>query len=133
MIKVNCVIVTYNRIALLKECITAALSQTFSIYKIIIVNNASTDGTADYLKSLDKQRFEVITCNKNTGGAGGFNIGIKKSLEIGADWTWVMDDDTIPFQDALELLVLKSGVIKNIGFLCSKVLWGGGGGMVIYA
>jgi GT2 family glycosyltransferase len=127
MIKVNCVIVTCNRLSLLKECITAVLSQTFLIYKIIIVNNASTDGTSDYLKTLDRQRFEIITCRKNTGGAGGFNEGMKKSCEIGADWTWVMDDDTIPFQNALELLVIKSGIIKNTGFLCSRVLWGGGG------
>jgi GT2 family glycosyltransferase len=77
MIKVNCVIVTCNRLSLLKECISAVLSQTFSVYKIIVVNNASTDGTADYLKSLDKQKLELITCAKNTGGAGGFNRGMK--------------------------------------------------------
>jgi GT2 family glycosyltransferase len=44
-------------------------------------------------------------------------------VEIGADWTWLMDDDTIPNADALEKLMLRSAVIPNTGFLCSRVLW----------
>jgi GT2 family glycosyltransferase len=123
MIKVNCVIVTYNRLPLLKECIEAVLSQTFPVTKLIIVNNAITDNTKMYLDSLAEPVFEIINLAKNTGGSGGFNIGLKRSMDIPADWTWLMDDDTIPLPNALEELINRSGIVKNIGFLCSKVLY----------
>lgn len=126
MVKVNCVVVTYNRLILLKECIEAVLSQTYTVAKIIIVNNASTDETREYLDSLQNQMFEIINLTKNIGGSGGFNVGIKKSIEIASDWTWVMDDDTIPLPNALEELIIRSDVIKSIGFLCSKVLYSDG-------
>jgi GT2 family glycosyltransferase len=126
MIKINCVVVTYNRLPLLKECIEAVLFQTFSVSKLIIVNNASTDKTKEYLDSLSDPIFEIINLTKNTGGSGGFNTGIKKSIAISADWTWVMDDDTIPLPNALEELILRSDVVKSTGFLCSKVLWSDG-------
>jgi GT2 family glycosyltransferase len=127
MIKVNCIVVTYNRLPLLKECIEAVLSQTFPISKLIIVNNASTDKTKEYLDSLvDNSIFKIINLTKNTGGSGGFNIGIKKSMEIPAEWTWVMDDDTIPLPNALEQLIVRTSIVKNIGFLCSKVLYSDG-------
>jgi GT2 family glycosyltransferase len=123
MDRVNAVIVTYNRLALLQECVEAVLLQTFPPGKIIIVNNASTDGTKDYLATLPSSQFVVINQEKNTGGAGGFNTGMKKSVEIGADWTWLMDDDTIPNADALEKLMLRSSIVPNTGFMCSRVLW----------
>jgi glycosyltransferase involved in cell wall biosynthesis len=50
--KINCVIVTYNRLSLLKECISALKNQTYKINKIYIINNNSTDGTSDYLQEL---------------------------------------------------------------------------------
>ena len=55
--KIISVIVTYNRINLLKECITAILSSTV-VPDILVVNNASTDGTKEYLD-------EIIKNNKN--------------------------------------------------------------------
>jgi GT2 family glycosyltransferase len=123
MNKVNCVVVTYNRLDLLKECVNALINQSYRLNKIIIVNNASSDGTKEYLFSLPHSQFENINLEKNIGGAGGFNIGLKKSLQLGADWTWLMDDDTIPFSNALEQLVTKTVLDTNIGFLCSNVLW----------
>ena len=56
--KINCVIVTYNRLSLLKECISALKNQTYKINKIYIINNNSTDGTSDYLQETDC-RFSV--------------------------------------------------------------------------
>ena len=49
MKRIACVIVTYNRLDLLKECVDACLNQTVKFSDIIIVNNASTDGTSKYL------------------------------------------------------------------------------------
>jgi GT2 family glycosyltransferase len=90
------------------------------------VNNASTDGTKEYLTSLNQEKIVIINEEKNSGASGGFNIGIKQSMQYDADWTWVMDDDTIPFNDALEKLMLKSNIIDKVGFLSSRVVFSDG-------
>lgn len=90
------VIVTYNRKELLGENIQMLLKQTYSIERICIVDNCSTDGTSEYLQKngwKDNQRFVYIKTESNIGGAGGFYIGIKVAFEFGANWILLMDDD----------------------------------------
>lgn len=97
MDKYAIIIVTHNRIELLKECINNALNQTAAAEKIIIVNNASTDGTDEYLKTqfFKNEIFEIVESRENIGGAGGFNLGIEKALAHDIDWILVIDDDAI--------------------------------------
>lgn len=122
--KVACVIVTYNRLVLLKECVEAVMKQTYPLHKIIIIDNHSTDDTFDYLQTLiDDSRIELISLPENIGGSGGFSRGIKQAMGSGADWIWVMDDDTIPYETALEKMVDATHLTEKVGFLCSKVLW----------
>ena len=122
--KVNCVIVTYNRLALLKECLAAIEKQTYPIHKVIVIDNCSTDGTEEYLKAYAVHpQFQVIRTEQNIGGAGGFSLGVKTSVLGGGDYTWMMDDDTIPSPKALEALMQTATQSNDIGFVCSKVLW----------
>lgn len=51
--RINCVVVTYNRVALLKENLSALKSQTYPIHQIFIINNHSTDGTEAYLSTFN--------------------------------------------------------------------------------
>lgn len=121
--KINCVVVTYNRLDLLKENIEALLSQTYKLNKIIILDNNSDDGTLEYLEEhKENELFKIIRLEKNIGGAGGFSYGIKCAIEEGCDWVWIMDDDTIPTPNALENL-LKAKDCDNVGYICSKVIW----------
>ncbi len=116
------VIVTYNRLTLLKENIQALLKQSVQLNKIIIINNASADGTKEYLeKECNSPLFLLINLENNIGGAGGFAEGIKIATVEGADWIWVMDDDTIPYTDSLKKLLDETN--EKTGFACSKVLW----------
>ena len=93
--KLGVVIVTYNRLELLKECIDACLNQTVPFEKIFIVNNASTDGTFEYLKSLKDKKVNVINSDTNLGGAGGFYLGIEKASKSKLDYLLIIDDDAI--------------------------------------
>ncbi|WP_460571107.1 glycosyltransferase family 2 protein [Flaviaesturariibacter terrae] len=117
--KVIAIVVTYNRLALLKECIAALLVQTRRPDAILVVDNASTDGTGDWLAT---QPVETIT-QPNRGGSWGFYTGVKSAYAAGADWTWLMDDDTIPTAGALEALLAASSSTDRIGFLGSKATW----------
>ncbi len=94
--KFGVVIVTYNRLNLLKECVDACLSQTYKFNSIIIVNNCSTDGTDEYLSNLNNNTIHVINCDTNLGGAGGFNKGIEYAIENDdSDYLLIIDDDAI--------------------------------------
>jgi rhamnopyranosyl-N-acetylglucosaminyl-diphospho-decaprenol beta-1,3/1,4-galactofuranosyltransferase len=102
MEKVIAVVVTYNRQALLSECINALRNQTRKPDAILVVNNGSTDNTEQWLQ----QQTDVISINqKNIGGAGGFSTAIQAGYKKGYEWIWCMDDDGAPKEDALEQLL----------------------------
>lgn len=123
--KVVAVIVTFNRKELLKECINALLNQNYDNCDILVVDNASTDGTKEYIKKeLQNKKVHYSNTGTNLGGAGGFNYGIKEAYKLGCDFIWIMDDDCIVHNDSLtELLKADKELNGNYGFLSSKVLW----------
>lgn len=123
--KVVVVIVTYNRKELLLECLNAVFSQSIPARQVIVIDNASTDGTMEELKRreiLNRKEFIYKRMEKNSGGAGGFYEGIKNSLESECDWVWIMDDDTIPDNTCLEnLLNAQQTVNEEVSFFASCV------------
>uniref|UniRef100_A0A7V4KF40 Glycosyltransferase n=1 Tax=Fervidobacterium pennivorans TaxID=93466 RepID=A0A7V4KF40_FERPE len=152
--KTAAIIVTYNRKGLLGECLEAIINQTTHPDGIVIIDNASTDGTETFLKDSgyiyeippkeyseiwysesvyinnEKQKavkIHYVRLPVNTGGAGGFYHGIKFAYSKGYDLFWLMDDDTIPTENALERLIDKYDTLSNkgvrVGFVCSKALW----------
>ncbi len=126
MNKIVAIIVTYNRKELLKENITALISQSYKHFDIMIIDNNSTDGTYDYIKELvtSNKKIQYVNTGKNLGGAGGFSFGIKSACIGGYEKLWIMDDDTIPSDNALEELVKADRELNgNYGFLASTVLW----------
>jgi len=113
--KVAAVVVTFNRKELLQKCLTELLNQSYRLREIIVVDNASTDGTEEMVK----QKFSSLTYHRlkqNTGGSGGFHAGLKFAIDKKYDWLWMMDDDSFPTSDALEKLLMHSDKEK-IGVL----------------
>jgi len=102
MEKVIAVVITFNRQALLAECITALRNQTRKPDAILVINNSSTDITE---QPLSQQSDLFYITQKNTGGAGGFSTGIATGYKKGYSWIWCMDDDGYPKEDALEKLL----------------------------
>lgn len=105
-LRVIAVIVTFNRKFLLEECINSLLKQTYKLYKIVILDNASTDGTKEYLeekKLLNK--VEYFRLKKNTGASGGFYYGMMKAMKYKSDWIWLMDDDAEAEKNSLKYLI----------------------------
>lgn len=100
--KAIAVIVSYNRLTLLRECIAALRSQTRPLDAILIINNGSTDGTEAWLKS---QPDLVSITQENIGSSGGFNTGINWAYTHGYSWIWCMDDDGYPKENAFENLL----------------------------
>ena len=100
--KIASVVVTYNRKELLLRNIRSQLNQTYKINKIIIIDNASTDGTFDYLSDngiFNCSNIEYHRLKENLGGAGGFEQGVKLASESDADAYLLMDDDGYMFNE----------------------------------
>lgn len=115
--KVSAVVVTFNRKALLFECLDSLLKMD-DVDSIYLVDNASTDGTKADLESkgyLSNGKIRYKLLDSNTGGAGGFHHALKWAYEdSSSDWFWMMDDDVEPVQDALVHLLKYSGFSKCI-------------------
>ena len=124
MNKIVALVVTYNRKNMLKENIEALLNQKYNKFDILIVDNASTDGTEELVKSFKNEKIIYKNTGANLGGAGGFNYGMKEAYKIGCDFMWIMDDDTIPCKDALKELIGSDEILEGkYGFLSSVALW----------
>ena len=132
--RVAAVVVTYNRRELLLECLSClrgqqleGLSADFEL-GIIVIDNASTDGTAADLRALvDGGDIDYVNTGSNLGGAGGFSRGMREAVERGYDYVWVMDDDCMAHPDTLrELLVAAEGLSWDFGYLSSVCYWSDG-------
>jgi GT2 family glycosyltransferase len=113
---VAAVVVTYNRKELLSSCLEALFAQTKPPDAIIVVDNASTDGTDLFLSGISGRApgIEVISLRENTGGAGGFAAGLAEASRLGHSWAWLMDDDALPALDALEQLLRHADDDRNL-------------------
>jgi GT2 family glycosyltransferase len=114
--KIAVIVVTYNRREELSECIQALLGQTVAC-DIIIVDNASTDGTREYLNEsgyIDHPRIDYRRLQENIGGSGGFHHGLEYATGGEWQWFWLMDDDALPEQTALQGLLDQDLHQQNI-------------------
>lgn len=127
MVTVAAIVVTFNRVEKLKTVLSSIEAQTTPVSTLFVIDNASTDGTAEYLRDLELAvPFEVVSMPVNGGGAGGFAEGMKRGYASGADHVWIMDDDCYPQPTALESLVrgFDESVAElggEVPFACSVV------------
>jgi GT2 family glycosyltransferase len=94
-LRIAAVVVTHNRLAQMEQTVERLLIEP--VDHVIVVDNASTDGTAERLALIDDPRFHLISLGHNMGGAGGFEEGLRQAMALfDPDWCLVMDDDARP-------------------------------------
>lgn len=98
-IYISVVLSTYNDEKYIAKSIQSILNQTYPFFEFIIVNDGSTDGTLNIIKSFKDHRIILID-KANTGLSDSLNIGIKKAKY---DWIARMDGDDIAYPERLEL------------------------------
>jgi rhamnopyranosyl-N-acetylglucosaminyl-diphospho-decaprenol beta-1,3/1,4-galactofuranosyltransferase len=110
--RIIAVVVTFNRLGLLQR-LMKTLNEVSELAEIVVVDNASTDGTGEWLTivaaAADGPEVVSRTLDRNRGGAGGFHEGLRLAVERGADLVWLMDDDGLPDPDCLEKLLTHAG------------------------
>lgn len=125
---IGIVIVTYNRIEKLKKALASYYKQKEFIKFILVVDNYSTDGTREFLENWEKKshdfQVKAILLHENLGGSGGFYYGIKRAMNMKANWIWVSDDDAYIQDECFKHLFdyLQKVKNKNIVALCTSVI-----------
>ena len=130
--RVTAVLVAFNRRELLAEALDALAAQSRPVDRLVVVDNASTDGSTEFAEERLAEWGEcarLIKLDKNTGGAGGFAVGIAAAVvDEETDWVWVMDDDTVPGPDALAGALetherYRASGRDDLAVMGSRVVW----------
>lgn len=122
------VTVTHNSSQVLPQHIEALLRQKRRVQEIVVVDNASTDGTAALLRERYPQ-VTVLPMRENLGASGAFAVGLAyAALERRHDWVWAFDHDSVPNDDSLELLLAGAESLRDqngqIGILAPLAIHG---------
>ena len=119
------IVVTYNRIELLKECLAHLDGQEVPFSRIIVVNNASTDGTEEYLDGIRDEKYCVLHCEENIGGAGGFHLGMQEASKEDFGWVLLIDDDAMLDEHYTKLLLDHAKKFPDAPALAGRVVTSG--------
>lgn len=119
MSKTSVVVPNWNGERMLPACLDSLLAQSLEA-QIIVVDNASSDGSRELLQEI-YPLVEVVSLSKNKGFAGGVNAGIKKAMEFGTDFVALLNNDAVAEKDWLKNLA--AGLEKNpkLGIVTSKI------------
>ena len=128
MVNVALVIVTFNRLDKLKKTLYHYNDQTEPFKSLIVVNNASTDGTSEFLEAWQQEDSSydryVIHLADNLGGSGGFYEGQKFALTLNPDWIYVADDDAYADREMISGFkrFIATNNIDSVSAVCAAVL-----------
>ena len=127
-VEFTAVVVTFNRLKCLKNALDSFENQIKKPSNIIVVNNASNDGTFEYLEDWKNENSEinkiVVHKDENSGGSGGFYEGLKVAKDMDAEWIWLSDDDAYPKNDVFKLAedYIENNDTSDISAICSKII-----------
>lgn len=115
---VSVTIVTYNSGRFIKRCLESVLQQRYPLKEIIVIDNASTDGTADILEQFES-RCRVVYNSKNVGFAAAQNQAIELSE---GEWVLTLNPDVLLFPNFIQSLVDAGNRDPEVGTVCGKLL-----------
>jgi GT2 family glycosyltransferase len=115
---VSAVITTYNSASSIEACLNSLLRQRYQPLEIVVVDNASSDGTRDVLEKF-RDRARIVLNQQNVGFAAAQNQGF--SLATG-DWLLSLNPDVILDPDFIVQLIAKADSDSQLGTLCGKLL-----------
>lgn len=115
---VSVTIVTYNSGRFIKRCIESVLAQKYPLKEIIVIDNASTDGTVDLLDQFD-EHCRIVFNEENIGFSAAQNQAIELS---NGEWILTLNPDVVLFPNFLQALVDAGNRDSRIGTVCGKLL-----------
>lgn len=113
------VLVTWNNGKDTLECLESLSHLQYPNYSVIVVDNGSSDGSGELIKTMHPET-ELLPLSPNRGYAGGCNPGIRRALGRGAEFVWLLNNDTVVQPDALTRMVelayqrLRLGAVGSV-------------------
>jgi GT2 family glycosyltransferase len=117
------VILTWNGKALTLDCLRSLEAVTTPDVRVMVVDNASTDGTVEAVRARYGERVSVVVNSSNLGFAGGNNVGIRKALDDGARFVLLLNNDTTVDPAFIEELLLPVRESNTIGIAAPKIYY----------
>ena len=119
-------LVTYNSGRFIKKCLESVLAQKYSDLELIVIENASTDGTIDILEQFEG-RCRIVYNEENVGFAAAQNQAIAMSR---GEWVLTLNQDVLLLPGFIQQLVEAGQLHPRIGAVCGKC--GSAGGNTLY-
>lgn len=116
---VSVIMLTYNREKYVRESIGSLLAQTYANFELIIIDDGSTDGTIDILRSFTDERISVYFLEHTRYGSKMRNFGISKSR---GDLIAFLDSDDLWMPQKLEVQIEQMTKNPSLGFTVSEVI-----------
>ncbi|MCK4579660.1 MAG: glycosyltransferase family 2 protein [Candidatus Marinimicrobia bacterium] len=120
--KVCCIVLNWNGREYLPACLESLLQMDYGNLEIVVVDNASTDGSIDTLKT-DYPGITLIENQENLFWAGGNNVGLQYALDQEADYTFLLNNDIIVSPELVTRLVARAEADPTIGALGPKIYY----------
>jgi GT2 family glycosyltransferase len=115
-VPVTVVILNTNRRDDTLECLNSLSSSTYSNLSIMVLDNASTDGSVEAIQECCPS-VQIVFLADNNGYAGNNNVGIDMAWQQGAGWILVLNEDTILSPDCIDLLVAAGESDPKVGIV----------------
>lgn len=119
-VSVGVVVLTWNRREDTLECLRSLAQVAEPEIKVILVDNGSSDGTAEAVRQ-EFPRIELIDTGENLGYTGGNNVGIRRALDLGAEYVLILNNDTIVAPESVSELLAVATRSERIGFVSPKI------------
>ena len=121
MKRVGAVICNFNKKEDVLNCIQSVLESKYTDYDLYVVDNASSDGSAEAIREKYGSQVTVLVNAENLGGWGGFNTGLRKALEKGYEYLYCLDNDVLVDENAMGELVAFLDTHPDSGMAGSRV------------
>ncbi len=121
---VHVLVINWNGLEHLEACYDSLVASTYERVEFVLVDNASEDGGVEFVRDQygGDPRVTICECGDNLGWSRGNNVGIRRALEAGADYIFLLNNDTATDSRAIERLVEAAEADPEIGALAPKMV-----------
>src|SRR5919204_4087266 len=106
------------------HCLASLRRSSYPNLHVVVVDNGSTDGSPEHLAPLVEEPWgELVRASRNLGFTGGANLGLRLTLERGADYAFLLNNDAMVAPDCITTLVEAAERQPEAGFIGPKIVW----------
>jgi GT2 family glycosyltransferase len=127
--KVYVIILNWNGKDDTAECLDSVLKMSYPNLQVVVVDNGSSDGSVEAFESRFPE-VEVISIGENIGFSAGNNKGMQYAVERGADYVFVLNNDTVVHQDLLTHMVSAAEADQKVGITAPKIYYYAAGDLI---